>query len=136
MASPAASITLSSRSGRSDERAVVKHGAEQKAAAAHRRQIAPRVGRHQRRTPVGVNVVITLGQPEEQLEARVAQRLGEHDTGRLRRSAARAQLHKVVLDPSQPLVAGTAEAPIHEHLNARAQRSERERHCKRGGGRR
>ena len=82
------------------ERTVVKHGAEQKAAAAHRSQIAPRVGRHPGRTSGGVHVLITLGQPEEEFEARVTERLGEHVAGRFRRGTAGAQLNEVALDPS------------------------------------
>jgi hypothetical protein len=50
--------------------------------------------------PGGINVLFTLRQPEEELEARVAERLGEHLAGRLGRGTPGAQFDEVALDPT------------------------------------
>ena len=76
------------------------------------------------------------GEPEVQLEARVAGRLGQHVARRLGGDAVGPQVLEVAVDPPQSLVTRPVEAPVDQDLGARAQRPEHERGRERAGRRR
>jgi hypothetical protein len=101
---------------RLEQRGVVEDGRELqltapdgRSAGWSRRQLG-----HQASRRVGVNLVV--GQPEEELQARVRSRLGEHVADSLRLGPADAEIAEEAVDLLQPLVTRPVEAPIHQRL--------------------
>ena len=118
------------------EHGVVQDRAERQVAAAHERHAIVAVGRDLRGTPCGVDVAGFAGQREDELERRIAERVGEHHSGLVGRRATGAQVGEVALDAPQALVSRPVEAPVDGRLHAHAQAAEDERDAQRGRRRR
>ena len=96
--------------------------------------VAPVAVSRRHDAPARVDVAVAVGQPQQQLERRVAERVGKHGAGLLGRRAPGAQVDEMALDEPQALVARAVEAAVDDALHTRAQRPERERDGERRGG--
>ena len=126
IASPAAPIVLSSRSGRSASDGswtTVASGRPPRRTGVRTRPARIGALDHAAR---GVDLDVAV-EAEAQLELGIAERLREHRAGRLGRRAPRAQLLEEALDRPQARVAGAVEAAVDEQLHPRSQRPEEQR---------